>query len=119
MIRDNDHIFERTGYDTMLKNIGVTAIHTPLYSPMANSFAESHIGKIKQECLNHFACFSSSQLDYIVNEWRKHYQEHRPHQGKDIGNKPLDKAFVPQAEGWVKCASALGGLLKAYYRDAA
>ena len=119
MILDNDQIYRQTGFDAMLRNIGVQPVHTPLYSPTANSFMESHIGSLKRECLNFFACFSLSQLDYIVDEWRKHFLKHRPHQGKDIGNKPLDAAFVPQIEGRVECASVLGGLLKSYYRKSA
>ena len=119
MILDNDQVYQQTGFDDKLKSIGIEPVHTPLYSPQANSFCESHIGKLKQECLNFFMCFSLSQLDYIVEKWREHFVKHRPHQGKDIGNKPLDKSFKPSETGQVKCASSLGGLLQSYYRDAA
>ena len=117
MILDNDQIYKQTGFDGMLKGIGVEPVHTPLHSPTANAFCESHIGKLKHECLNHFVCVSLSQLDYIVEAWRKHFLLHRPHQG--IGNKPLDRSFVPDTEGPVKCVSSLGGLLQSYYRECA
>lgn len=119
MIRDNDQIFNFAGYDDMLKQIGVEAVHTPLYSPRANAFVESHIGSVKRECLDYFVCFSLDQLNRIVSKWRRHFLDHRPHQGKGIGNKPLDKSFVPKETGPVRCASSLAGLLKGYYRDSA
>jgi hypothetical protein len=34
-------------------------------------------------------------------------------------NEVLDKTFVPQSDGAVRCKQQLGGLIKSYYRDAA
>ena len=43
----------------------VRCLRTPPRSPTANSYAESFIGTLKHECLNHFVCFSLQQLDRI------------------------------------------------------
>ena len=36
-----------------------------------------------------------------------------------MNNEVLDKTFVPQSEGVVRCRQELGGLIKSYYREAA
>jgi putative transposase len=97
----------------------VRCLRTPPRSPTANSYAESFIGTLKHECLNHFVCFSPQQLDRIVSLWLAHYHTQRPHQGKEIGNNVLDANFRPQAVGEARCKRQLGGVITHYYREAA
>jgi putative transposase len=94
-------------------------LRTPPRAPMANAYAESFIGTLKHECLNHFVCFSPQQLDRIVSLWLAHYHTQRPHQGKEIGNNVLDASFQPQSVGKVRCKRQLGGIITHYYREAA
>jgi putative transposase len=118
LIRDRDTKFSRR-FDQFWKDSGTEIIKTPVRSPMANSFCECYIGKIKRECLNHFICFSKQQLDYINREWLAYYHNHRPHQGVDIGNKVLRADFKPTDKGEIKREQRLGGVISWYYRDAA
>jgi putative transposase len=97
----------------------VRCLRTPPRSPMANAYAESFIGTLKHECLNHFVCFSPQQLDRIVSLWLAHYLTQRPHQGREIGNNVLDANFQPQSVGEVRCKRQLGGIITHYYREAA
>jgi len=97
----------------------VRCLRTPPRAPMANAYAESFIGTLKHECLNHFVCFSPRQLHRIVSLWLNHYHTQRPHQGKEIGNNVLDADFRPHAEGEVRCKRQLGGIITHYYREAA
>ena len=96
---------------------------TPYAAPVANSFAESWIGSLKRECLNHFFCFGLRQLDHIVQIYALYHNKFRPHQS--LGNRPLgarddppsrsadDEPAVIQRQSW------LGGLLRHYCRQAA
>ena len=119
MIRDNDGKFQGS-FDTALKRIGVEAGKTPIRAPNANAFAESWISHARSECLNYFGLiFGLGQLDRILARYRRHHNLHRPHQGKDIGNKVLDRNFIAKEVGTVHCESSLGGLLRHYYRDSA
>ena len=98
-------------------------IKTPYQAPIANCFAESLIGSLKRECLNHFFCFGLRQLDHIVQTYAMYHNLYRPHQG--LGNRPpsaCEDPPRPKAEtesGAVQCQRWLGGLLKHYYRQAA
>jgi putative transposase len=118
LIRDRDTKFT-TRFDAIWKGEGAKVHKTPVRAPMANSYSESYIGKLKQGCLNHFICFSLDHLDYINREWLKYYHNQRPHQGIDINNNVLDVNFRPTDQGDVKREQRLGGVISWYYRDAA
>ena len=74
---------------------------------------------MKRECLNHFMCFSRSQLGYITDIWVRHYNTERPHRGFGMNNEVLDRTFQQRHHGTIRCKQQLGGLIKSYYRDAA
>ena len=94
-------------------------IKTAFKAPMMNSFAESFVGNIKRECLDYYFCVSLRQMDYIVRTYIKYYNTHRPHQGRDIGNRPLSKPYQSVPNGEIQSKEFLGGLLRTYYRDSA
>ncbi|HPG70371.1 MAG TPA: integrase core domain-containing protein [Candidatus Hydrogenedentes bacterium] len=106
-------------FKTFWKSEGVRNLLIPIKAPRANSFAETWIEGHKRECLNYFMCFGIEQLDYITRTWVAYYNTRRPHRGVGMKNEVLDKTFVPQSEGVVRCRSELGGLIKSYYREAA
>lgn len=118
LIRDRDTKFSRR-FDAFWKASGTDIVKSPVRSPTANAFCECYIGKLKRECLHHFICFSMDQLNYINREWLEYYHNHRPHQGKDIGNKVLRPEFKPTDQGEIKREQRLGGVISYYYRAAA
>ena len=118
ILRDRDRKFP-DGLKEFWKAEGTTCIKSPPRAPKANAYAESFIGTLKRECLNHFVCFSRSQLDYIARTWVKHYNTERPHRGTGIDNNVLDRSFRPQTQGPIRCKRKLGGIVTSYYRDAA
>jgi putative transposase len=118
LTRDRDKKFSHR-FDAFWRSEGVEPKKTPVRAPMANSYCECYIGKAKRECLNHFIYFSLDHLDYINREWLSYYNNQRPHQGEDIGNKVLDADFKPATTGEVKREQRLGGVISWYYREAA
>jgi len=93
-------------------------------APDANAYAESWVGSLKRECLDHFLCFSRRHLDHILSEYVRYYNRHRPHQG--LGNRTVSAALgnnpppTEQIESDpIRCQRFLGGLLRHYYRAAA
>ncbi len=118
LIRDRDTKYSAR-FDQFWKDSGTKIIKTPVQTPVANSFVECYIGKVKRECLNHFFCISLDQLDYINRQWLAYYNNERPHQGVDIGNKVLRPDFKPTDKGEIKREQRLGGVISYYYREAA
>jgi putative transposase len=117
LIRDNDKKFG-LAFDHAVESIGCEVVRTAILAPDMNSFTESFNSSTRREVLNHFIFFTLAQLDRALLAWNSHYNNDRPHQGRDIGNRVLNKAFVPQTEGQIVCKRSLGGLLKSYSRAA-
>ena len=94
----------------------------------ANAFAERWIRSLREECLNHLIIFGLDRLQYVLDQYKDYFNQHRPHQG--IGNRIparigrdmeggqtiLDKS---NGAGSVQCKQFLGGLLKSYSQKAA
>jgi len=126
VVHDRDTKFS-FGFDRVFANAGVRRVRTPLLAPDANAYAESWIGSLKRECLNHFLCFSLGHLDHITSQFVRFYNAHRPHQS--LGNRTLPEAAAGPPEelvadpaatvGRIRCQRFLGGLLRHYYRAAA
>jgi len=72
LLHDRDTKFCES-FDRVFKAAGVKVVRSPIQSPIANCYAESWIGTLKRECLNHFFCFSLRHLDYIVQTYVRYY----------------------------------------------
>jgi putative transposase len=47
--------------------------------PIENAYAESFIGRLRDECLNENWFMNLKHARYIIEDWRKDYNEVRPH----------------------------------------
>lgn len=47
--------------------------------PMQNAFAESFNGRLRDECLNLHWFGSLMEARHLIEDWREHYNNHRPH----------------------------------------
>ncbi|MEM6503828.1 MAG: integrase core domain-containing protein [Planctomycetota bacterium] len=118
LIHNNDTKFT-TAFRELLRQAGVEPLATPIAAPIANCYAESWIGGLKWECLNHLLIFRLRQLDYVTAEYTRYFNELRPHQGLQntppcsVGRAP------PSMAGSIARERILGGLLNHYYRRAA
>ena len=62
--------------------------------PMQNGFAESFIGRFRDECLNEHLFGSLKQARRIIENWRLDYNTGRPHTSLD-GLTPVEFATRP------------------------
>jgi len=122
LIHDRDTKFTEA-FDGMFDRDDGGVVRTPYQAPVANCYAESWIGSLKRECLDHFFCFNLRLLDHIVQTYADYHNTVRPHQG--LGNRPPGVLADPPAVEWnldprtVKCRRWLGGLLMRYHHKAA
>lgn len=48
-------------------------------SPWENAYVESFLGKFRDECLNREWFLNLRECQYVIEAWRRHYNEERPH----------------------------------------
>lgn len=123
LVRDRDGMYVAE-FDQVFKDAQCRVIRTAPQAPNQNAYIERWVKSIKFECLNFFLMFGQKHLDYLVSEYLTHYGSVRPHQGADIGNRPLigewPEVDEPLADGErIVCHERLGGVLKHYERVAA
>ncbi len=83
---DNGAEFTATKVKDWLKKLGVkTAFITP-GSPWENGFNERFNGSLRDELLNGEIFYTMTEAKVLIEAWRKHYNEVRPH--SSLGYKP-------------------------------
>jgi hypothetical protein len=100
---------------------GVKGNRITYCSPNLQAYIERWILTIRLEYLNHFIVLGERHLNFLIAEFVRHYQVHRPHQG--VGNVLLTESPAPPEsipmKSELRCEQLLGGLLKHYHRQAA
>jgi transposase InsO family protein len=115
LIRDRDTKFTAT-FDEVFKAIGTEVIRTPVRSPKANAFVERWVRTVREECLDHLLIYSRRHLESVLAEYIRHYNEARPHQGRQLGT-PLLRHVLPNT-GEIYRSDVLGGVAHEYDRAA-
>lgn len=122
LIHDRDSIYSQE-LALGVQAMGVKVLKTPFRSPQANSYCERLIGTIGRKCLDFLIPVSEGHLRKIVNEWKTHYNQGRPHSSLGPGlPEPGQDLPVPiryhrhqLPEGWrVMAKPILGGLHHEY-----
>jgi len=76
---DNGPEFTGKALDEWAYSRGVKLNFIRPGKPVENAFAESFIGRFRDECLNENWFFSLKHARYIIESWRIDYNEDRPH----------------------------------------
>jgi putative transposase len=66
-----------------LKDIGVKTLHIEPGSPWENGYCESLNGKMRYQLLDGEIFFTLFEAKVIIERWRRHYNEIRPHSSLD------------------------------------
>jgi len=108
-------------FDEVFRSEGIYPVRTPITGPGANAFAERWIRTVRTECRDWLMVFSSRQLERVLRIYIRHY--------KPTATSPCAKPWsagatrvreAPLSVGaTVRRQDRLGGLLHAYYEDAA
>ena len=111
LIIDRDTKYTET-FKNLLKSSGVETVLCPIGAPKCNAYAESFVRSIKYECLNRIIPLGEEHLKLAINQYLKHYNEERNHQG--IENR-LIKTEIMSREGDITSQKRLGGMLTYYF----
>jgi putative transposase len=76
---DNGSEFVATRVKGWVKQKGVETLYIEPGSPWQNAFGESFNGRLRDECLNVEWFRNLREATVIVETWRRHYNQERPH----------------------------------------
>jgi transposase InsO family protein len=115
--RDRDGKFSRA-FDEVFAAGGVRIIKTPVRSPRANAFAERFVGTLRRECLDHLLIYGERHLRRVLAEYERHFNDHRPHQGRSLRPPLHDPSKVIDMAARIRRRTAVTGLINEYHRAA-
>ncbi len=83
---DNGSEFTATAVREWLKRVGVQTLFIEPGSPWENGYNESFNGKLRDELLNGEIFYTLKEARVLIESWRRHYNEVRPH--SSLGYRP-------------------------------
>ena len=116
LIHDRDSKYTRHA-DSLLEDVGTEVIRLPVRSPDLNAYAERWIRSLRQECLDRIIILNEAHLLWVLGEYVRYYNKHRPHQS--LQHLPPEAPDAYPSEGRIVARPVLGGLINDYCRLAA
>jgi len=83
---DNGSEFTAKALRDWIESIGVRTAYIEPGSPWENGYNESFNGKLRDELLNREIFYSLKEAQILIEQWRRHYNEVRPH--SSLGYRP-------------------------------
>ena len=80
---DNGPEFTAKAGRSWLKDLEVTTLFIEPGSPWENGYVESFNGKLRDELLNREIFTTLTEAKILIEEWRKEYNQVRPHSALD------------------------------------
>ncbi len=83
---DNGSEFTAKGLREWIGSLGVKPAYIEPGSPWENGYNESFNGKLRDELLNREIFYTLNEAQVLIEQWRRHYNEVRPH--SSLGYRP-------------------------------
>ena len=116
LIRDRDTKFT-AAFDAVFAAEGVRIILGPPQAPRANAICERIVGTLRREVFDRLLVLNQAHLANVLDEYRVHYNRHRPHQSRAQRPPDLDADPPPRpslVEGRIRRKPILGGVINEY-----
>ena len=115
LLRDRDTKFTAS-FDAVLASAGIKVMRTPVHAPVANAFAERWVRTAREDCLDQLLVLSRRQLESVLCQYVRHYNQARPHRGLHLAVP--EPCSEPNHDGTVHRHDVLGGIIHEYERAA-
>jgi len=99
---DNGSEFTAKAVRSWLARVGVQTLFIEPGSPWENGYVESLIGTLRDELLNGELFFTLREAQVLIEQWREHYNQYRPHSA--LGYKPPAPASTKPVSPYPQCA---------------
>jgi putative transposase len=93
---DNGSEFTAKALREWIGSLGVKTAYIEPGSPWENGYNESFNGKLRDELLNREIFYSLKEAEVLIEQWRRHYNEVRPH--SSLGYRPPAPQVVVSAK---------------------
>jgi transposase InsO family protein len=120
LIRDRDAKYT-AAFDAVFTSEGIEILRTPPQAPRANAYAERWVRTLRRECLDRMLIYGQRHLLATLANFVAHYNDHRPHQGRNQMPPNADMLPTPVADlaaARVRRTKILGGLISEYSQAA-
>jgi hypothetical protein len=115
LIRDRDAKFT-AAFDAVFASEGVTVVKIPPCSPNCNPHAERFVRSVREECTDRVLLLNRGHAEKILRDYARHFNEHRPHQGRSQLAPNDDPTVIPLPATRIERRQAVGGLINEYRR---
>ncbi|WP_189491120.1 integrase core domain-containing protein [Streptomyces antnestii] len=115
LIRDRDAKFT-DAFDAVLGGEGITVAKIPPRSPNCNPHAERFIRSVREECTDRLLIFDRGHAEKILHDYARHFNSHRPHQGRNQLAPYDDPNVIPLPPARLARRQAVAGLINEYRR---